>query len=57
MADEGFRSVIGGGDCGEWIRNNTTRYNILIPVELGKPFLHFAEAFLILKLRPKFEAG
>jgi hypothetical protein len=57
MGDEGFRSIIGSADCREWIRKNTTRYNILIPVELGEPFLHFAEAFMILKLLPKFEAG
>jgi hypothetical protein len=57
VADDEFRSMIGDGDCGEWIRKNTTRYNILIPVELGEPFLHFAEAFMILKLQPKFEAS
>ena len=57
LGDEGFRSLIGSDECGEWIRRNTTRYNILIPEELGKEFLHFAEAFFILRLQPKFEEG
>jgi hypothetical protein len=57
MGDEVFQSMIGNSDCGEWIRKNTTRYNILIPVELGEAFVHFAEAFMILKLNPRFEAG
>lgn len=55
LGDAEFSSFIGGGDVGEWIRKNTTRYNILIPVELGERFVHFAEAFFILKCRPRFE--
>lgn len=40
---------------GEWLKSNTTRYNILIPSRLGKNFVHFAEAFFILKCNPLFE--
>lgn len=52
-----FCESIGDDDVGEWIRRNTTRYNILIPVEFGEEFVHFAEAFFILKCRPRFEGG
>ncbi len=38
-----------------WIKENTTRYNILIPANFGAKFLHFAEAFFILKCNPMFE--
>lgn len=40
---------------GDWIKTNTTRYNIIIPSNLGKNFVHFAEAFFILKCTPMFE--
>jgi hypothetical protein len=39
----------------EWVKANTTRFNILIPSRLGKNFVHFAEAFFILKCNPRFE--
>ena len=42
-------------DQGNWIKENTTRFNILIPSILGKNFVHFAEAFFILKCNPMFE--
>ena len=50
-----FQALLGDGIVGEWIKENTTRFNILIPVHLGKNFVHFAEAFFILKCNPKFE--
>ncbi len=40
---------------GSWIKENTSRFNIIIPKELGKAFVNFAEAFFILKCNPKFE--
>jgi hypothetical protein len=42
-------------DWGRWIKENTTRFNILIPEKFGKNFVHFAEAFFILKCQPMFE--
>ena len=42
-------------DIGVWIKERTNRFNILIPKELGKNFVHFAEAFFILKCKPFFE--
>lgn len=40
---------------GIWIKSNTTRYNILFDVNLGKHFLNFVEAFFILKCNPLYE--
>jgi len=40
---------------GEWIKTNTTRYNILIPAVYGNYFRHFVEKFLALKLGPRYE--
>jgi len=40
---------------GEWIKENTIRFNVLIPRDLGEKFVHFAEAFFILKCNPMFE--
>jgi hypothetical protein len=39
---------------GEWIKENTNRYNVLIPVNLCRNFVAFAEAFFILKCNPMF---
>jgi hypothetical protein len=50
-----FQGLLNYGNVGEWIKSNTTRFNILIPSKLGKNFVHFAEAFFILKCNPKFE--
>jgi len=47
--------IIGAIPPGLWIKENTTRFNILIPNSLGKNFVHFAEAFFILKCNPKYE--
>ena len=51
-----FQSLIGDSRIGDWIKMHTTRYNIIIPINLGKNFVHFAEAFFILKCQPKFES-
>ncbi|MCB1595823.1 MAG: hypothetical protein KDI76_13015 [Xanthomonadales bacterium] len=50
-----FSVKIGDKHPGDWIKKNTTRYNILIPAKLGKNFVHFVEAFFILKCDPIFE--
>jgi len=55
LNDSEFQALIGNEECGRWIKANTVRFNILIPSSLGKNFVHFAEAFFILKCRPKFE--
>lgn len=39
----------------QWIKENTTRYNIHIPVSFGNYFTSFVEGYLILKLQPRFE--
>lgn len=39
----------------DWIRANTTRYNILIPNIYNKSFVNFTEAFFILKCQPRYE--
>ena len=51
-----FQPLIGDSSIGDWIKMHTTRYNIIIPNNLGKNFVHFAEAFFILKCQPKFES-
>ena len=53
--DAYFNNIINNQVIGEWIKENTTRFNILIPEILTKNFLHFAEAFFILKCSPRFE--
>jgi hypothetical protein len=50
-----FEAMIGIEHPGVWLKKNTTRFNILIPASLGKNFVHFAEAFFILKCNPMFE--
>jgi hypothetical protein len=39
----------------EWIKQNTNRFNILLDVEQGMPFLNLLEAFLQYHLKPCFE--
>ena len=41
-------------DVKNWILENTERYNLIIP-NRTRNFIHFAEAFYILKLQPRFE--
>jgi hypothetical protein len=50
-----FKALLGGISPGDWLKIHTNRYNILIPESLGKNFVHFAEAFFILKCNPMFE--
>lgn len=50
LVDEGHDT-----DWGNWIRENTTRYNIIVPGIIGPKFVHFTEAFFILKCNPVFE--
>jgi hypothetical protein len=52
-----FPAVTDAGMAGAWIRENTTRYNLLIPAEWQAGFLNFAEGFFILRCQPKFEDG
>ena len=52
-----YSPLIGGLTLRDWIRTNTSRYNILIPNIYNKHFLNFAEAFFILKCNPKFEGS
>lgn len=39
----------------DWIKENTTRYNIIIPCKYDSKFRNFVEAFFILKYQPKYE--
>lgn len=55
LSDTEFQTILGNGNVGEWLKANTTRFNIIIPSVLGKNFIHFAEAFFILKCNPIFE--
>lgn len=55
LSDTEFQTILGNGNVGEWLKANTTRFNIIIPSILGKNFIHFAEAFFILKRNPRFE--
>lgn len=50
-----YAQVIAEQEIGGWIKRNTTRFNVIFPAQLGKHFLHFAEAFFILKCNPLFE--
>lgn len=47
--------IVGETNVGDWIKSNTTRFNIHIPSRFGKNIVHFIEAFFILKCNPKFE--
>jgi hypothetical protein len=53
--DNFYSPLIGELTIREWIINNTNRYNILIPDHYNKYFVHFVEAFFILKCNPRFE--
>lgn len=55
LSDTEFQALLGDGNVGQWLKTNTTRFNILIPSNLGKNLVHFAEAFFILKCNPRFE--
>jgi hypothetical protein len=55
LQDPAFQLHLDNVNITEWVKANTTRFNILIPSRLGKNFIHFAEAFFILKCSPRFE--
>lgn len=55
LGDAEFQALLGDANVGNWIKENTIRFNILIPTNFGNNFVHFAEAFFILKCNPKFE--
>lgn len=55
LKDAEFQALLGDYAIGSWVKENTTRFNIIIPSHFGKKFVHFAEAFFILKCNPKFE--
>ena len=53
--DNFYINLINGANFRTWIRQNTTRYNILIPEQHGIHFVNFAEAYFILHCNPRFE--
>ena len=55
LNDVEMKDIVSRDDPGTWLRENTTRFNLLIPDTIDKNFVHFAEAFFILKCNPKFE--
>ena len=55
LNDPIYISIIGEQIPKEWIRINTTRYNILIPEQYNRNFVNFTEAYFILKCNPRFE--
>lgn len=40
---------------GDWIRGNCHRVNVLVPASLGRPLLALLEAFLHVRLQPRYE--
>jgi hypothetical protein len=55
LQDIELNQLIGNQNISQWMKANTTRFNILIPSRLGQNFVHFAEAFFILKCSPRYE--
>jgi hypothetical protein len=55
LKDPVYFKILGTQTPKDWIINNTTRYNILIPNIYNRNFVNFAEAFFILKCNPRFE--
>lgn len=54
-SNEKYSKLIGKEKISDWMIKNLNRYNLLIPIEYGKHFINFAEAFFILKYNPLFE--
>ncbi len=48
-------SGVGEDNVGEWIRQNTSRVNILIDVAAGERILGLLESFLQCRFQPRFE--
>ena len=55
LNDPVYSALLGNLSPSDWIRTNTTRYNILIPNNYNDHFVNFTEAFFILKCNPRFE--
>lgn len=55
LKEADFKNAINESNVGNWIIENTTRFNILIPSRFTKNLTNFIEAFFILKLNPRFE--
>ena len=55
MNYEEWNHLYNENTVGNWIKENSTRYNIYIPASYGNYFRYFAEAFFILKYHPLFE--
>lgn len=54
MSDPYFKDILGKTHPGDWVKANTTRYNVLIPASAGELFLHFAYIFFVWKCSPRF---
>ncbi|MGH9350555.1 MAG: carbon-nitrogen hydrolase family protein [Terriglobia bacterium] len=46
---------VDSGSVGDWIKNNTDRVNLLLPVSSGLPILSLLESFLHVRWKPQFE--
>lgn len=53
--DLSVRCAIDPAACGEWIRTNTHRCNVLLPATYPKSLLALLEAFLHHRLQPRYE--
>lgn len=58
--DDAMRKITGLGEnspaeWGEWVERNTSRMNILLPSSRDRNLLSLLEAFLLVRLRPKYE--
>ena len=48
-------SGLSDASVGAWIRENTDRVNLLLPIAVGGPMLSLLEAFLHVRWKPAFE--
>jgi hypothetical protein len=55
IKDSEWNDLFDEDTVGNWIKENTTRYNAYIPKSYGNYFRYFMESFFILKYHPKFE--
>jgi hypothetical protein len=55
LSDTELSLKLNNRDIREWICNETHRFNILIPKKYGASFVHFVEAFFILRCNPRYE--
>lgn len=53
--DLSIRCAIDTSACGDWIRANTHRCNVLLPASYPKSLLSLLEAFLHHRLKPRYE--